>query len=75
MYAIRSYYVLVRDGGVRGVVIRLGRAFAEVSAEGEYVRAGGAALDASAAKIAQRAGLTGLEFLSGIPGTVGGAVA
>lgn len=66
--------LLVRDGGIRGVVVRLGRAFAEVTAEGERVRAGGAALDASAAKVAQRAGLTGLEFLSGIPGTVGGAV-
>ena len=66
--------LLVRDGGVRGVVVRLGRAFAEVIAEGDYVRAGSAALDASAAKIAQRAGLTGLEFLSGIPGTVGGAI-
>ncbi|SBV99905.1 UDP-N-acetylenolpyruvoylglucosamine reductase [uncultured Alphaproteobacteria bacterium] len=66
--------LLVRDGGVRGVVVRLGRAFAEVIAEGDTVRAGSAALDASAAKIAQRARLTGLEFLSGIPGTVGGAV-
>ncbi len=66
--------LLVRDGGIRGVVVRLGRAFAEVTAEGDRVRAGGAALDASAAKVAQRAGLTGLEFLSGIPGTVGGAV-
>lgn len=66
--------LLVRDGGVRGVVVRLGRAFTEVSAEGDTVRAGGAALDATAAKVAQRAGLAGLEFLSGIPGTVGGAV-
>ncbi len=66
--------LLVRDGGVRGVVVRLGRAFAEVTAEGDTVRAGGAALDASVAKVAQQAGLTGLEFLSGIPGTVGGAL-
>jgi UDP-N-acetylmuramate dehydrogenase len=66
--------LLVRDGGVRGVVVRLGKAFAEVTVEGETVRCGGAALDASVAKIAQKAGLTGLEFLSGIPGTVGGAL-
>lgn len=66
--------LLVRDGGVRGIVVRLGKAFAEVTVEGETVRSGGAALDASVAKMAQKAGLTGLEFLSGIPGTVGGAL-
>jgi UDP-N-acetylmuramate dehydrogenase len=66
--------LLVRDGGLRGVAIRLGKAFAEVAADGETVRCGAATLDAGAARAAQRAGLTGLEFLSGIPGTVGGAV-
>ncbi|WP_337996123.1 UDP-N-acetylmuramate dehydrogenase [Oleispirillum naphthae] len=67
--------LLVRDGGVRGVVIRLGSAFAKVAVEGETVRCGAAALDTAAARAAQKAGLTGLEFLSGIPGAVGGAVA
>lgn len=66
--------LLVRDGGLRGVVVRLGKAFAEVAVDGAEVRCGAAALDSSAARAAQRAGLTGLEFLSGIPGTVGGAV-
>jgi len=67
--------LLVRDGGVRGVVIRLGAAFAEVAVDGETVRCGAAALDASVAQAARKAGLTDLEFLSGVPGTVGGAVA
>ena len=66
--------LLIRDGGLRGVVVRLGKAFAEVVVDGTEVRCGAAALDSSAARAAQRAGLTGLEFLSGIPGTVGGAV-
>lgn len=66
--------LLVRDGGVPGVVIRLGRAFAGIEAEGERVIAGAAALDANVAKVAARAGLTGLEFLVGIPGTLGGAL-
>ncbi|MBN2752023.1 MAG: UDP-N-acetylmuramate dehydrogenase [Rhodospirillaceae bacterium] len=67
--------LLIRDGGVRGAVIRLGKAFADIVIEGNTVRCGGAALDASVARMAQKARLTGLEFLSGIPGTVGGAVA
>ncbi len=66
--------LLVRDGGLRGVVVRLGKAFADVAVDGNTLRCGAAALDSSAARLAQRAGLTGLEFLSGIPGTVGGAV-
>jgi UDP-N-acetylmuramate dehydrogenase len=66
---------LVRDGGVEGVVIRLGRAFAEVKAlEGGLVRAGAAALDAQVSKVAAAAGYAGLEFLTGVPGTVGGAL-
>ena len=66
--------LLVRDGGLRGVVVHLGKAFAEVTTDGARVRCGAATLDASVARTAQRAGLEGLEFLSGIPGTVGGAI-
>jgi len=68
--------LIIRDGGVRGVVLRLaGRAFGAIEADGEGVVAGGAAPDATVAEHAAAAGLAGLEFLSGIPGTVGGAVA
>lgn len=67
--------LLIRDGGVPGVVIRLGRGFTEVTVEEENrVRAGAGALDLNVALTAQQAGLTGLEFFSGIPGTVGGAL-
>nr|WP_246172142.1 UDP-N-acetylmuramate dehydrogenase [Nitrospirillum amazonense] len=66
--------LLVRDGGVRGVVIRLGGSFAQVSVEGDRVRAGAGALDLTVAQTAQAAGLSRLEFLSGIPGTIGGAI-
>lgn len=66
--------LLVRDGGVPGVVIRLGRGFADITADGETVTAGAAALDLNVAKVACSAGLGGLEFLSGIPGTIGGAL-
>jgi UDP-N-acetylmuramate dehydrogenase len=66
--------LLVRSGGVDGVVVRLGKGFANVEVDGEKVIAGAGALDVTVAATAQRAGLTGLEFLSGIPGTVGGAV-
>lgn len=65
---------LIRDGGIRGVVIRLGKAFAEARVEADRVIAGAGALDVTVAATAQRAALTGLEFLSGIPGTVGGAL-
>ncbi|MPY71956.1 MAG: UDP-N-acetylmuramate dehydrogenase [Alphaproteobacteria bacterium] len=66
--------LLVRDGGVPGVVIRLGRPFAGISADGMTVAAGGAAMDVNVARAACDAGIAGLEFLSGIPGTVGGAL-
>lgn len=66
--------LLVRDGGVAGVVIRLGGEFARVRVEGERVVAGAGALDLTVAQEAHAAGLAGLEFLSGIPGTIGGAV-
>lgn len=66
--------LLVRDGGVPGVVVRLGRGFARIAADGETVVAGAGALDGNVARVAQDAGLAGLEFLSGIPGTIGGAL-
>jgi UDP-N-acetylmuramate dehydrogenase len=66
--------LLVRDGGVAGVVLRLGRGFADIEATGSDVRAGAAALDINIARMAADAGLAGLEFLSGIPGTMGGAL-
>ena len=67
--------VIIRDGGVEGVVIRLaGRAFATIGNQGETVWAGAAALDAAVARAAAKAGLAGLEFYAGIPGTVGGAL-
>jgi UDP-N-acetylmuramate dehydrogenase len=66
---------LVRDGGVEGVVIRLGRAFAAVEPRGgARIYAGAAALDAQVAKAAGQAGIAGLEFLTGVPGTIGGAL-
>ncbi len=67
--------LLVRDGGVPGVVIRLGAPFARVEAEGATLRVGAAALDARVAEAAAAAGIAGLEFLRGIPGTIGGALA
>jgi UDP-N-acetylmuramate dehydrogenase len=66
---------IVRDGGIAGVVVRLGRGFNETATEeGNCVRAGTAALDLMVARAAQRAGIAGLAFLSGIPGTIGGAL-
>ncbi len=66
--------LLIRDGGVPGVVIRLGKGFAEIETTGERVQAGAAALDMNVARVAADAGIAGLEFLSGIPGTMGGAL-
>jgi UDP-N-acetylmuramate dehydrogenase len=66
--------LIVRDGGVPGVVIRLGRGFNEIKAEGRRVRAGTAAPDLRVAKAAQEAGIAGLAFLRGIPGAIGGAL-
>jgi UDP-N-acetylmuramate dehydrogenase len=66
--------LLVRDGGVPGVVIRLGREFAGVKAEGDSVSVGAGALDINVALAARDAGIAGLEFLSGIPGTIGGGL-
>jgi len=67
--------LLVRDGGVEGVVIRLGRGFNAVEPlGGNRIRAGSAVPDAILARKAAEAGIAGLEFYAGIPGTVGGAV-
>jgi UDP-N-acetylmuramate dehydrogenase len=67
--------VIVRDGGVEGVVVRLaGRAWGQVAAEGETITAGAGALDAMVAKASAKAGIAGLEFYAGIPGTIGGAL-
>ncbi|MCR9073728.1 MAG: UDP-N-acetylmuramate dehydrogenase [Alphaproteobacteria bacterium] len=66
--------LLVRSGGLDGVVVRLGKPFAGIAVTGERVTAGAAALDVTVAATAQKAALTGLEFLSGIPGSIGGAL-
>jgi UDP-N-acetylmuramate dehydrogenase len=66
--------LLIRDGGIPGVVIRLPAAFGKVSVEGTRIRAGAAALDSALARAAADGGIAGLEFLRGIPGTVGGAL-
>jgi len=66
--------LLVRDGGIAGVVVRLGRGFAGIVIEGEVVHCGARALDITVARTVEAAGLGGLEFLAGIPGTIGGAL-
>lgn len=66
--------LLVRDGGVPGVVIRLGREFAKIEVVHADVLCGAGALDGNVARAAQEAEVTGLEFLSGVPGTIGGAL-
>jgi UDP-N-acetylmuramate dehydrogenase len=66
--------VIVRDGGIAGVVVRLGPAFGRIAAEGMRVTAGAAALDARVSVAAANAGIAGLEFFSGVPGTIGGAL-
>jgi len=66
--------LLVRDGGVPGVVIRFGRALAGIEADGAAIVADAGALDVNVAKAAARAGIGGLEFLRGVPGTLGGGL-
>ncbi|PZF75995.1 UDP-N-acetylenolpyruvoylglucosamine reductase [Aestuariivirga litoralis] len=67
--------LLVRDGGVPGVVIRLGKGFAEITEEpGHRVRAGTASLDVRVARFALEKSIDSLTFLRGIPGTIGGAL-
>jgi len=65
--------VIVRDGGVKGVVIRLMRGFTGIAVKGNEVVAGAGAPDLNVALTARDHALAGLEFLSGIPGTIGGA--
>jgi len=71
--------LLVRDGGIPGVTVRLSSSFGKIEAGtnkvgGTRVRAGAAALDAAVARAAADAGIAGLEFLRGVPGTIGGAL-
>jgi UDP-N-acetylmuramate dehydrogenase len=66
--------LIVRDGGVPGIVVRLGRGFSEVVVDGVDVRAGAALPDVRVARVAQEAGIAGLSFLRGIPGAIGGAL-
>jgi UDP-N-acetylmuramate dehydrogenase len=67
--------LIVRDGGVPGVVVRLPKSFAAVTVEpGNRVRAGAGAMGITVASAARDVGIAGLEFLRGIPGTIGGAV-
>jgi len=66
--------LLVRDGGIEGVVIRLGRGFGEIKVEGSRLRAGTAVPDVKVARAAADAGISGLSFYRGIPGCVGGAL-
>jgi UDP-N-acetylmuramate dehydrogenase len=66
---------IIRDSGIRGVTVRLGRPFAEIKIINDtYIEAGAGALNGSVAAAAMKAGIGGLEFLSGIPGMVGGAL-
>ena len=67
--------MIIRDGGIAGVVLRLARGFGDVVVEDNGIIAGAAALDVTVAETAAAAGLAGLEFLVGIPGSIGGAVA
>ncbi len=67
--------LIIRDGGLPGVVIRLARGFSEIVVEADGVVCGAACLDMTVAEHAAAAGLRGLEFLAGIPGSIGGAVA
>jgi UDP-N-acetylmuramate dehydrogenase len=67
--------LIVRDGGVPGVVIRLGKGFSEIKVEdGARIRAGTAVPDVKVARAAQEAGIAGLSFMRGIPGGIGGAL-
>lgn len=67
--------VIIRDGGFRGCIIRLARSFTEIKCSSENIIAGAAALDANVARFAAENEIGGLEFLIGVPGTIGGALA
>lgn len=66
--------ILVRDGGIAGVVVRLGDGFADISVDGETINAGAGASNLKIAVAARDAGLAGFAFLSGIPGSLGGSL-
>src|ERR1700730_6607984 len=66
--------ILVRDGGIKGVVIRFGKSFQEVTIQGLSLRAGAGAPDVKLASAAAKVGIAGLSFFRGIPGTIGGAL-
>ena len=66
--------LIVRDGGIAGAVIRLGRGFSDIAVEGLHIRTGTAVPDVRVARAAQEAGIAGLSFMRGIPGGVGGAL-
>jgi UDP-N-acetylmuramate dehydrogenase len=66
--------LMIRDGGVPGVVIRLGRPFSTIRTDGVSVQAGAMALDYNVAKATHDAGVAGFEFMAGIPGTIGGGL-
>ncbi len=65
---------IVRDGGIRGCVVMLGKPFTDIESRGKKILAGAGTLNGTVASAAAKAGIGGLEFLSGIPGTVGGAL-
>jgi len=66
--------IIIRDGGIEGIVIRAGAGLSNIDLDGDIVSAGSAAHDLTVARRARDAGLEGLEFLSGIPGTIGGGL-
>jgi UDP-N-acetylmuramate dehydrogenase len=66
--------LIIRDGGIRGVVIRMGREFSTIDIQDTVVTVGAMALDVNVAEACLGKNVTGLEFLSGIPGTIGGAL-
>ena len=69
-----SSNLIIRDGGIPGVVVRMGPQFTKLSGNGTTITVGASAVDLNVARAAQAAGMTGLEFLCGIPGTVGGGL-
>ncbi|MSO90031.1 MAG: UDP-N-acetylmuramate dehydrogenase [Acetobacteraceae bacterium] len=66
--------LIIRDGGLQGVTIRLARGFTAIVVEADAIIAGAGALDSTVSEHAAAAGLASLEFLSGVPGSIGGAV-
>ena len=66
--------LLIRDGGIPGVVIKLGPQFGQTKVQGSFITAGAAAMDLNVARAAQSAGIADMEFLCGIPGTIGGGL-